>query len=57
MLLRKMIFRLGLGRIQHIFEITGTVSSKQVNSNRESVSEWEASNVMAIRYLQYYGSD
>lgn len=34
MLQMKMIFRLGLLRIQHIFEIIGTV-----NSNRESVSE------------------
>lgn len=39
MLQMKMIFRLGLLRIQHIFEIIGTVNSKQVNSNRESVSE------------------
>ena len=43
MLQMKMIFRLGLGRIQHIFEIISKVNSKQENSkgensNRVSVS-------------------
>lgn len=35
MLQMKMIFRPGLGRIQHIFEIISKVNSKQVNSKRE----------------------
>lgn len=46
MLQMKMIFRLGLGRIQHIFEITGTVSSKQVNSKQVNSKREKGNHVI-----------
>ena len=42
-----MIFRPGLGRIQHIFEIIDKVDSKQVNSKQVN-SKGENSNRVSV---------